>query len=102
MQTFTIKSSGMTSIYELDEASGILHHTVRDGRNVLYRQEIKLHNIDAEYSECVNLRKLPFWRSIFALVTTFLAIPCVFGLIWGFVTQGTLIIPAWMLVIIGL
>ena len=102
MQTFTIKSSGMTSIYELDEASGILHYIVRDGRNVLSRQEIKLHNIDAEYSECANLRELPFWRSVFALVTTFLAIPCVFGLIWGFVTQGMLIIPAWMLVIIGL
>ena len=92
----------MTSIYELDEAFGILHHTVRDGQKVLSRQEIKLHNIDVEYSECANLRELPFWRSVFALVTTFLAIPCVFGLIWGFVTQGTLIIPAWMLVIIGL
>ena len=85
----------MTSIYELDEAFGILHHTVRDGQKVLSRQEIKLHNIDVEYSECANLRELPFWRSVFALVTTFLAIPCVFGLIWGFVTQGTLIIPAW-------
>ena len=92
----------MTSIYELDESSGILHYIVRDGQKVLSRQEIKLHNIDAEYSECANLRELPFWRSVFALVTTFLAIPCVFGLIWGFVTQGTLIIPAWMLVIIGL
>ena len=102
MQTFTSTDSGMTSIYDLDEASGILHYIVRDGREVLIRQEIKLHNIDAEYSEYVNLRKLPFGRSVFALVTTFLAIPCIFGVIWGFAALGTLIIPLWMQVIIGL
>ena len=102
MQTFTIKSSGMTSIYELDEASGILHHTVQDGRKVLCREKIKLENIDAEYHEYVNLRELPFWRSVLVLVTTFMAIPGVFGVIWGFATQGKLILPAWVLVIIGL
>ena len=90
MKSFTEKTDGIISHYELDEENKILYCTVRFGRRDIRQTQIKLCNLDAEFSEAAFLRDLPGWSFSLALIMTFIVIPLIFLLLWSFINNTDL------------
>lgn len=90
MKSFTEKTDGIISHYELDEGNKILYCTVRFGRRDIRQTQIKLCNLDAEFSESAFLRDFPVWSFSLALIMTFIVIPLIFLLFWSFISNTAL------------